>query len=313
MNATVQQIPKPVSKMRLDRVITGKIPQRARVVVYGPEGVGKSSFGAGAPNAIFLGAEDGTAQLDVQRFPAPEKWEDAIEALRVLATEQHGYESLIVDSLDWLEPMIWAHVCHRDEQQNIEAYGFGKGYQVALDEWRRFLSGIERVRKAKPMNIVLVAHSWIKPFKNPSGDDFDRYEMKLHSKAAGLIKEWSDAVLFANWETFAKKDERTKRVRGVSSGARLLYSERKAAYDAKNRYSLPEELPLSWADFDAAVQSGSVAPAADLRAEILRKAKELGGDLEKMIAEATEKAGEDSERLAKINNRTNAKLAERGI
>lgn len=312
--AIPKQQPQPApSRMRLERVTRGKIARPVRVVLYGPEGVGKSTFGAGAPKPIFLGAEDGTAQLDVARFPAPESWDDVLEAIRVLAHETHDYESLVVDSLDWIEPLIWKHVCKRDAQDNIEAYGYGKGYQVALDEWRRLLAGFEYLSRAKPMHIVLLAHSWIKPFKNPAGEDYDRYEMKLHAKAAGLMKEWVEAVLFTNWETFAKKDERTKRVRGVSSGARLIYTERHAAYDAKNRYSLPEELPLSWSDFEAAVQSGQVAAPADIRAEILRKAALLGGELEKAIIETTEKAGDDAGRLAQINNRANAKMAEKGL
>jgi hypothetical protein len=266
--------------MRLDKVVKGKIVQPVRVTIYGPEGVGKSTFGAGAPKAIYLGPEDGTANLDVTRFPA-------------------------------VEPMIWDHICQRDGMANVEAYGYGKGYQVALDEWRKLLSAIEQLRKVKPMHVVLVAHSVIKPFKNPAGDDFDRYELKLNAKASGLIKEWSDAVLFANWETFAKKDDKTKRVKGVSTGARLLYTERKAAYDAKNRYSLPEELPLSWGDFEAAVNAGAVAPVADLKAEIIRKAAELGGDIEAKILATVEKAGDNAESLALINNKCNARLAER--
>jgi hypothetical protein len=297
--------------MRLDKVVKGKIVQPVRVTIYGPEGVGKSTFGAGAPKAIYLGPEDGTANLDVTRFPAAESLADVHAAIRVLATEAHDYGSLVVDSLDWVEPMIWDHICQRDGMANVEAYGYGKGYQVALDEWRKLLSAIEQLRKVKPMHVVLVAHSVIKPFKNPAGDDFDRYELKLNAKASGLIKEWSDAVLFANWETFAKKDDKTKRVKGVSTGARLLYTERKAAYDAKNRYSLPEELPLSWGDFEAAVNAGAVAPVADLKAEIIRKAAELGGDIEAKILATVEKAGDNAESLALINNKCNARLAER--
>lgn len=318
MTAAAQIAPKPQpqaapSRMRLTNVVKGKIKRPVRIVVYGPEGVGKSTFGAGAPKPIFLGAEDGTAQLDVTRFPAPERWEDVLEALRVLGTDAHDYESLVVDSLDWIEPLIWQYVCKRDDQANIEAYGYGKGYQVALDEWRRLLAGFEFLTRSKPMHLILLAHSWIKPFKNPAGEDFDRYELKLHAKASGLIKEWSEAVLFANWETFAKKDERTKRVRGVSSGARLLYTERHAAYDAKNRYHLPDEISLSWGDFDAAVTAGSPAPAADIRAEILRKAAAIGGDLELLIVKTMTEAGDDTERLSQINNRTNAKMAEKGL
>jgi ribosome assembly protein YihI (activator of Der GTPase) len=305
-----QPLPPRQNRMKLDAVISGKLKKPITVVCYGPEGVGKSSFGAGAPGAIFVGAEDGTAQLDVKRFPSPQNYLDIIDAVRTLRTEQHEYQTLVMDTMDWIEPLLWQHVCQRDGQANIEAYGYGKGYQVALDEWRMLLSELDRLVQEKRMNVVLLAHSQIRPFKNPQGEDFDRYELKVHAKAAGLIKEWAEAVLFANWETFAKEDKRTKRVKGVSSGARLIYTERTAAFDAKNRYSLPEELPLSWADFDAAVNAGQVAPVADLRAEIERKALQLGGELETKILETLVKAGDNAESLALINNRCNARIAE---
>lgn len=301
--------PQP-SRMTLQSVVKGKLQQPTRTVIYGPEGVGKSTFGAGAPSPIFLGAEDGTGQLDVSRFPQPDSFEDAMEAVRTLTREAHDFGTLVCDTVDWLEPLIWRHICLRDKQENVEGYGYGKGYVVALDEWRRFLSALEGLRKAKRMHLVLIAHAWIKPFKNPQGDDFDRYEMKLHAKAGGLLKEWADAVVFANYETFAKKDEKTKRVKGISTGARLLYTQRTAAYDAKNRYSLPEELPLSWADFYAAVQAGQVAPAEELRAEILRKATQLPPDIQKAVAETVQKAGGDASMLAQINNRVNARIHE---
>lgn len=314
MTAAPQPAPKPAappapSRMRLDKLVRGKLKQRLRVTLYGPEGVGKTTFGAAAPKPILLGAEDGSASLDVTRFPTPTSWEDVLEAIRVLATESHDFETLVVDTLDWVEPLIWAHVCKRDGEVNIESYGYGKGYTAALDEWRRLLNALERLRVVRPMHVVLLAHSWIRPFKNPAGEDYDRYELKLNAKAAGLVKEWSDAVLFANWETYAKKDER-KRVRGVATGARLIYTERTAAYDAKNRSNLPPELPLSWADFEAGLAAGEVAKPEDLRAEIERKAKELGGDVEKAVLATLAKAG-DAASLALINNRVNARLAER--
>lgn len=318
MNAAPKIAPKPAptprpSRMRLDMITKGKLRKPISVVCYGPEGVGKSSFGAGAPRPIFVGAEDGTAQLDVERMPAPESWDDILDAVRVLTNDPHEYKTLVLDTLDWIEPMIWAYCCNRDGEPNIEAYGYGKGFQVALDEWRLLIAALERLMRTKGMNIVLLAHSWIKAFKNPQGEDFDRYELKIHGKAGGLVKEWAEAVLFANWETFAKEDSKTKRVKGVSTGARLLYTERKAAYDAKNRYSLPEELPLGWDDFAAAIDAGAVAPVADLKTEIARKAALLGGELEAKIAELLAKAGDNAESLALINNKANAKLAEKGI
>lgn len=299
------------SRMTLSSVVKGKQQQPLRVVLYGVEGIGKSTFGANAPAPIFLGSEDGTSQLDVTRFPQPETWQEVLDAIRVLEVDQHEYQTLVIDTLDWAEPLLWSHICKRDNQKTIEDYGYGKGYVAALDEWRVFLAALERVRRARSMHLVLVAHSWIKPFKNPEGEDFDRYEMKLHNKAAGLIKEWSDAVLFANFETMAHKDSKTKRVRGVSTGARLVYTERTAAYDAKNRYDLPSSMPLDWAEFFTSVQSHKPADPKALIEEIERKAKQLGGALETAVLTGITRAAGDASKLAQLNSYANAKLAER--
>lgn len=298
--------------MRLDAVIDGKIDKPYCLVGYGPEGIGKSSFAAGAPNPIFVGAEKGTAQLYVKRFPAPETWEDILDTVRVLLTGEHGYQTVVYDTLDWIEPLLWKHLCEQNKWASIEDPGYGKGYQAALDEWRRFLSMLEILMEKRRVNVIMLAHAQIRPFKNPAGEDFDRYELKINQKAAGLVKEWAEAVLFANYETFAKEDKKTKRVKGVSTGARLLYTVRTAAFDAKNRYNLPEELPLDWNEFDAAAKAGNSAPIEALREEITRKAKEIGGDTEKIAIEYMEKAGDDAARLAQINNRLNAKIAEKG-
>lgn len=313
MNATPQKSAPVVSlpsRMNLQSLVKGKRVQPARVVLYGVEGIGKTTFGANAPKPIFLGSEDGTSQLDVTRFPTPETWQEVLDAVRVLTVEGHDFHTLVLDTLDWAEPMLWAHICARDGQANIEAYGYGKGYAAALDEWRVFLNALERMRKAKPMHVVLVAHSWIKPFKNPEGEDFDRYELKLHPKAGGLIKEWSDAVLFCNYETFAVKDK-VKKVKGVDTGARLIYTQRRAAYDAKNRYELPDSMPLAWADFEAGMMAHRPADPQALKAELERKAKLLGGELEKTILGAIEKANGEAAKLNQLNNWANAKVAEK--
>lgn len=304
--------PAPPSRMTLAAVKRGKLEVPYRVFLYGVEGIGKTTFGASAPSPIFLGAEDGTAQFDVPRFPRPESFADVLEAISVLGRDAHEYQTLVVDTVDWIEPMIWREVIASDKDaKTIEEVGggYGKGYTAALDYWRRLVAYLERLQTAKRMHVILLAHSHIKTFKNPEGDDFDRYQPKLNDKAAGLLKEWAEEVLFAKHETLAHKDTK-KRVRGVSTGARLLYTERSAAYDAKNRHSLPPELPLSWEDFEAAMKCGAVAPVEDLKAEILRKAKEAGID-DKTISDTLAKAKDRPEELAKINNRLNARLAEK--
>lgn len=302
------------SRMSLASVTTGREKKPHRVVIYGPEGIGKSTFGAGAPKPIFLRAEDGIHHLDVPKFPLVQTWGEAREALRSLVSEKHEYETLVVDTLDALEPALWRHMVSRDgsagktQLKDIEDYGYGKGYTKALEDWRGLLKDLEAV-SAKGMNIVLTAHSHVRPFKNPAGEDYDRYELKLHAKAAGLLKEWADSVLFANYETFAQKDKQTKRVRGVDTGARLLFTERRAAYDAKHRGNLPESLPLSWQDF-AAESLREIDPAA-LAGEINRKSAELGEEIAKAVAAEVTKAGADVARLVQLNNRVNTRLAEK--
>jgi hypothetical protein len=298
--ATPAAPPKP-SRMTLANIVRGPQAAPVRALLYGVEGVGKTTFGANAPSPIFVGAEDGTGSMDVARYPQPETFTEAVEAVRDLTVSAHPFETLVIDSLDWLEPLVWAEVCRKGQKANIEDFGFGKGYIAAVDEWRVLLAALEGLRKAKRMHIVLLAHSWLKTFKNPTDEDFDRYEMKLHNKAAGLLREWVDAVLFANYETIATKNEKTKRVRGVSTGVRLLHTTHSAAWDAKNRYSLPERMALSWPEFFAAVRAGQVADPAKIKEEIVALSHDAG-EWGTQALEAMDRAGMDAGRLAQLLN-----------
>jgi hypothetical protein len=225
--------------------------------VYGVEGIGKSSFAKDA-GARLIDVEHGTGELVVDRFKEPEEgwtWSSVLELLRWLATGQHKHTAVAIDTLDALESLIWRHICARDEKKNIEDYGYGKGYVAALDEWKILVTAIEMLKLRRGINVFLLAHSQVKTFKNPEGEDFDRYSPAIHEKAAGLLKGRSDVVLFANHETFAKKkDERNKieKAKGFGTGRRLIYTTRTAAYDAKNRYDLPPAMLLDYAAFIAA-------------------------------------------------------------
>jgi hypothetical protein len=253
--------------MNLAAVKTGRVAQPLRVLLVGPEGIGKSTFGSNAPAPIFLGAEDGISELDVAHFPDPHSWVDAIDAVRVLTNEPHSYETLVIDTLDWMEPLCWRAVCESGRKASIEDFGYGKGYVAALDEWRNLIAALEGMRRTRKMHVILLAHSHVKSFKNPEGEDYDRYTLKLHEKAGGLLKEWSDAVLFANYETHVLKDG--QRSKGYGGGSRVMHTERRAAWDAKNRFGLPEKLALDWAEFYAHVDaSRSDGAIESLRAEL---------------------------------------------
>lgn len=266
-NGQSKQQPPAASRMSLSNVRRGRIEKPIRALIYGTPGVGKSTFAADAPNAIFLCSEDGTAQLDIARLPPVRSWADVLEALKILATEPHDFKTLVVDSLDWLEPIVWAQVCAAGGKGAIEDFGFGKGYVAAVDVWREFIRRLEHLERTRGMNIVLVAHAHIKRIDDPFTGSFDRHRMKLHEKSADLLGEWVDALLFARHEVMAVTKKGEQKARGISTGARILHTVYCAAFDAKNRFSLPDEMPLDWATFEAAVKA-SKPDAAKLRTEL---------------------------------------------
>jgi hypothetical protein len=293
-------------RMSLGAVRRGRIEKPYRIVVFGPEGVGKSTFAAGAPNTIFLGAEDGTSELDVARLPQPTNWEDALDAVELLRNDKHDFGALAIDTLDWLEPLCWEKVCRDGKKKDIEDFGYGRGYTAALDHWREFLHRLTGLRDERNMYIVLLAHSMVRTFRNPQGEDFDRYEMKMHAKTAGLVREWCDALLFANYETLAYESK--GRTRGVSDGARFIHTEHNAAFDAKNRQALPARLPLSWDEFVGAAKAGAPIAEDRVRKEIADLLPHVPRDIAEKAVAAIE--GADVRKLAVIADRLRARAAD---
>ena len=194
--------------------------------MYGVQGVGKSTFAAGAPKPIFIQTEDGLGQIDCAKFPMAEKFEDVMQALNELASAKHEYQTVVVDSLDWLERMIWKVVCdsYSKKVESIEDIGYAKGYVFALTHWHRFLGGLYSLRNTRNMTIILLAHSKIERFEDPEREPYDRYAPRLHGKAASLVQEWCDEVLFASYKVFIKTDEEGfhRNNRGVSTGERVM-------------------------------------------------------------------------------------------
>lgn len=305
--------PQPKMKLITSR---GRIAHPLWITLYSAEGLGKSTFGSRAPSPIFIDVEHGTRELDVERFvfddsgrTTPESYAEILAALRTLETEEHQFRTIVIDTLDAVEALLHTQICYRDGKQGIEDYGFGKGYVAALDEWRILVAQFERLRK-RGMNVITLAHSAIKTFKDPASDGWDRYQMKIHQSAAGLIKERADIVLYGAFETYAVKNDKTKRVQGVSTGARIIHTVHNAAWDAKNRHDLPETMPLDWDDFYAAVQAHKPAEPTALVAEIARKAKQLGGEVEEKALAFVAQHGTDAAALAKLNSRLNALIGE---
>lgn len=321
MNAA--QLKKPAAaaapvptRMTMANVERGKKEAPWRLSLYGPEGIGKSSFAAQAEKAVFLPTEDGTNQLNVARFPLARSFKDVLDAIDTLRLDAHDYKTLVVDTLTSLEALIWDFICKRDDVGNIEGYGFGKGFEVALPEWRLMLRRLEELQATKPMHVILIGHARLATFKNPEGPDYDRWGLELHPKAAGVLKKWCDTVLFANFETFALKNERDRKTnalfskgKAVSSGARHLYTERTAAYDAKNRFALQPQLLLDWSEFAAGVQRG--ADPAVLAEAIAAKAAQLDEASQEKVKDKLARAGNDTDKLILLNNTLNSMLAEK--
>ncbi len=236
----------------LSQITTGKQPKPRRVMLYGTHGIGKSTFGSMAPAPVFLQTEDGLGEIDCARLPLAKSFEDAMGALKALYMEEHEFKTLVVDSLDWLEQLVWAEVCRKKNVQNIEDIGYAKGYTFAVSEWRMFLEGLDALRNHKNMTIILIAHSKIERFENPETDVYDRYTPRLHKHASAVVQEWCDEVLFANYKIFTKTSEEgfnKKRTQGVGSGERIIRTTERPAHLAKNRLNLPDELPLDWNEY----------------------------------------------------------------
>lgn len=228
-------------------ITTGKNAKPPRILLYAPEGIGKSSFGADALNPIFIPTEDGLDELDVAKFPKATTFKDVMDYLLYLFTEKHDYKTLVIDTVDWLETLVWANTCAIHGKANIEDFGFGKGYNFAMDAWNDLMDKLDKLRDKKGMAILLIGHAEIRRFDSPDVEPFDRYQVKIHKTAAAKLTEWCDAVLFANYQIFTEKTDvgfNKKVIRGKGGHSRLMYTEERPAFKCKNRYGLPPEMPF---------------------------------------------------------------------
>ena len=224
-----------------------------RVMIYGPHGLGKTTFGAGAPAPIFILTEDGLGRLEVDHFPLAASYDDVVGAISTLYSDDHTFGTVVIDSLDWLDNLIWQDINAKHDAKDL---AYGKGAVIAADYWRAILEGLSALRDEKGMAIVLIAHAEIKRFDSPEVEPFERYQPKLQARSSALVQEWCDAVLFCNYKTIVKKEDvgfNREVNRGITTGERLLHANEKPAYLAKNRYSLPDSLPLSWESFATAI------------------------------------------------------------
>lgn len=227
-------------------IIRGRIPCAKKVLVYGPEGIGKSTFASRFPDPLFIDTEGSTKEMDVARTPAPSSWSMLMEQARYVKEHPEVCRTLAIDTADWAEMLCIDHILAKYQQSSIEGFGYGKGYTYVQEEFGRLLNLLEEV-VGKGVNIVLTAHAKMRKFEQPDEmGAYDRWETKLSKGVAPMVKEWADIVLFANYKTYSVAVDDKGKKRKAQGGSRVMYTSHHPCWDAKNRYSLSEEMPFDY-------------------------------------------------------------------
>ena len=235
------------------KIIRGRVPSAKKVVVYGPEGIGKSTFASKFPDPVFIDTEGSTKEMDVARFERPTSWQMILDQVGHVRANTDICKTLVIDTIDWAEQMCIEHICAKHQKNGLESFGYGSGYIYVREEFGRFLNSLEDVVE-KGINVVLLAHAQLRKFEQPDEmGAYDRWELKLGKKTSSqtspLVKEWSDALLFANYKTFVVNVDGQGAQKGrnkVQGGKRVMYTTHHSCWDAKNRYGLPDEVPFDY-------------------------------------------------------------------
>lgn len=243
---------------------TGALPAALRIILQGQEGVGKTTWASQCPNALFLTCEDGGGILDYARVVC-ETWQTLREAVWTIQREGAGeYRTLVIDTIDSFERLLWADLCDKANCDTIEEVGggFGKGYIRAMEAMQQLAADLDVLRHKQGINVILLAHVHVRPFNDPNGPSYDRYEMRMHKGTSAMWASWADAQLFACFDVTVLKTGKKGRVQGAETMEkgkatkveRVIYATKDAAFDAKNRHGLPDELPMDFRPFAAAIK-----------------------------------------------------------
>lgn len=244
----------------------GPVAKAQKVVVYGPEGIGKTTLTAQFPDPLFIDTESGTEHYDVARLdPSPASWQALLQAVRDVKAER-PCSTLVLDTADWAEAIAAKHVCAEKRVSGIEDFGYGKGYTYLAEEFAKLLDALSDVADSG-LNVVVTAHAAMRKFEQPDeAAPYDRWELKLQKKCAPLLKEWADAILFLNWKTTVEVVGEGKSAKGKARNARrTMFCQHHACWDAKNRWGLPAEMPAEY--------SGIAAHIPDMRRDPVAPAK----------------------------------------
>lgn len=232
-----------ISLKSLNRVTATQPP---RIMIYGPPGIGKTSLAAEFPGTVFVQIEDGTpGGIELDTFGILKSFGEVMEALTSLLNEEHEFNTVAIDSVDKLEPHVWAQTCEDNKWANIEAPGYGKGYLGAETVWREYLALCAELRSVKKMAVIHLAHSAIERFDDPQTASYSRHDLRLQKRAIALFQDEMDAIFFMNQDVSSKVQDagfNKKEHKGVGGGSRWIYAEGRPSFVAKNRYGLPDKL-----------------------------------------------------------------------
>lgn len=240
-------------------ITTGRIPKAQKVVLYGVEGIGKSTFASQFPDPLFIDTEDSTLHMDVKRFDKPTSWEMLKQQVEYVK-QNKPCQTLVIDTMDWAEALAKRHLMAQNKW-NDTGNDYGNKYIALEKEMGSLLNQLSEVVNVG-INVVVTAHAMLRKKEEPDEmGAFDRYELKLEKKSAGIVKEWADMVLFANYKTTVITDSKTNSKK-ATGGQRMMYTTHRPAWDAKNRMGLADELPFDYSQIVTAFNQVSVAQPA---------------------------------------------------
>lgn len=283
-------------------ITKGKIPSAVRLCIYGSEGIGKSTFASKFPEPLFIDTEGGTKQLDVSRFPTPETWQELLDEIDAVIEEPEICRTLVIDTIDRAEVLLVNALLKEGSCDSIEKYGggYGKGYTALQERFLKdFLNRLDRVI-AKGVNVTLVAHAQMRKFESPDDQPYDRWELKVSKKVAPIVKEWSDILLFMNYDITVIEENGKAKAKGRAK--RMMHANHHPTYDAKNRYNLPDDMPLDFKPLEA-IYKGDVRKTKDktsLQIDTPTEALNEGTGLEDVrdvLVRRCEQAGISEEKL----------------
>ncbi len=294
-------------------ITSGRKDTAQKLVIYGPEGIGKSTFAAQFPHPLFIDTEDSTKMMDVRRFDKPMTWQMLLEQVEYVIKNPQICMTLIIDTADWAEHLAAKAICAANDKKSIEEFGYGKGFLYLQEEFGKFLNKLTEVVELG-INVVLTAHSQIVSFEQPDEmGSYDKWELKLglkktEKRTAALLKEWADIVLFANYETFAVKAEGSNKAKG-QGGKRVMYTTHRPCWDAKNRHGLPDKLDFDFKHIAHIIpSSGSYVPiGTEIKTETpptpedkAQKIEELKAKIDSFVEPDTSPAPEVPPELAEL-------------